>query len=98
LWILVLMYSDSRENKVLNWMVESITWFQIPLKFLVNQVPIRYSRSQISELCHIFKGTVSCLFAMVLSCIMVTRQQHRLSKFMKVMLWEHYTSDSKIFW
>jgi hypothetical protein len=81
LYILMFMFSDSRRNRweALDWMVPSIIQIQSDFKYLLTKTLISYCRSQVFELCHIFKEYVSYFYVMILPCILLTRQQHTLS-------------------
>jgi hypothetical protein len=70
---------QTRRQKVLKWMVASISWIQYAFNLLVNQCMICYCRSQIFQVRHICKGFVSYLYVMFLPCILVSRHQRILS-------------------
>jgi hypothetical protein len=81
-YILIFTFLDSRredERKVLNQMVADITRIQSPLNFFLNQIWFFTVVPNKIELCHIFKTSVTYLYAIILPCILVTRQQHAFS-------------------
>jgi hypothetical protein len=68
--ILISTFLDSRcEDKVLDWKLAKVTRIQFPFNFLISQTLICYCRSQIFQVCHLFKRSVFCLYAMILLSI-----------------------------
>jgi hypothetical protein len=67
---------QTRRQKLLDWMIASITRIQSDFNFLLNLILIYYCRSHIFSLCYIFKGSISQLYIMILPCILVTIDQH----------------------
>jgi hypothetical protein len=70
----VFRYPTGRQ-KILNGMVASISRIWSTLNFLVNVVLIFYCCSLIFDLCHMFKGFISSVYIMMLSCSLVTRHE-----------------------
>jgi hypothetical protein len=73
LYILIFFREERRIQKVLDWMIVSITRIQSPVNFLLNQFWFMF------ELCHIFKRSVCYLYVIISTCILVPRQQHMYS-------------------
>jgi len=63
---------------ILYYMVASVPGICYAPNFFMNVILFRCSYSQVFELCYIFKWYVSCLYTMVLSCILI-RDEHKLS-------------------
>jgi hypothetical protein len=60
-------------------MVACITRIQSSLNFLLNQIFICYSHSQILDLSHMLKLFLCYSYIQILVCILVPRHQHVLS-------------------
>ena len=53
-------------------MIESISWLQSVNFFMIGKL-IRYGCSQIFELFHTFKGFITFLYIVILSCVLVSK-------------------------
>jgi hypothetical protein len=81
LYILIFIFLDSRREDKRFW---TELWQALPKFSFLSISPLIISWfvnccSQIFQLCHIFKQSVSYLCVMICPCILVTRQQHVLS-------------------
>jgi len=66
-------------QKILNWIVVSISWISFTLRFFMNAILICYCYSQIFEVCHIFEGFMSYYETIVLYYFVFTRHKHNPS-------------------
>jgi hypothetical protein len=87
-------------HKVLNWMITNITLIRSSVNFLMNQILICGCYSKIIELFHTFRGSLSCIYAMILACILAARPQCILSFFYVYFLakppWLYDTEKEKL--
>jgi hypothetical protein len=58
---------QTRRQQLMDWMVASITRVQSALNFLLNHILICYSRFQVFEPCHVFKGSIIYLYVLIKS-------------------------------
>ena len=63
-------------QKILLGMVTDIPWAQSALNFFMYAIYICYYNFQISKPYHIFKWFFACLYFVILSCILFTRDEH----------------------
>jgi hypothetical protein len=76
--ILIFMFLDCRRENRRFWTErqKALPVFSLLLIFSWIKVLISYCYSQILELCHVFEGSVSHLYVVILPRIPVARQQH----------------------
>jgi len=60
------------KHKVLYRMIVGGPWLQSALDFFMNGILICYGCSQISVMFHYFKGFITCLYVVILSCMLVS--------------------------
>ena len=104
LYILTFIYLDGKmDDKTLHRKIASIPWFQSSLNFFMNGILINQDFFQHLNCSNISNVLLSVFSAVILSCITISRQDHRLN-FLSICFWyfiscpKHSDFSTQLYW